>query len=86
MMTQAETSTKVIEAVSRALRKNASLVKEDSRLISDLDAESLDFLDIGFEIKQSFGREVSFKTIMTQTQQKDIRVSDIISYMNGPSA
>jgi acyl carrier protein len=53
------TEEKVIDAVKDAVAETLSIEKDtinaDSSLINDLDAESLDFLDINYRIEQTFG-------------------------------
>jgi acyl carrier protein len=45
---------KVRECVSKALQLDASEVSIDSKLIVDLGAESIDFLDIVFRLEKTF--------------------------------
>ena len=54
---QIEEAVRVI--VAESLGKKPELVKLDSVLMSDLDAESLDFLDIVFRLERDFGIEIT---------------------------
>ncbi|HTM22366.1 MAG TPA: phosphopantetheine-binding protein [Kofleriaceae bacterium] len=49
----------VRRVVAEALARNLDTVRADSVLMADLGAESLDFLDIVFQIEQSFGIEIT---------------------------
>ncbi len=49
---------KIIEIVADALYVDASEVKPDSSLVSDLGAESIDFLDIMFRMEKEFGIKI----------------------------
>jgi acyl carrier protein len=48
----------VAEIVADALARDAAEVRLDSRLIEDLGAESIDFLDIVFRLEQAFKVEI----------------------------
>ena len=54
---QIEEAVRVI--VADSLGKKPEVVKLDSVLMSDLDAESLDFLDIVFRLERDFGIEIT---------------------------
>ncbi len=49
----------VCQAVAEALGRPASGVRLDSNLMEDLDAESLDFLDIVFKLERRFGIQIT---------------------------
>ena len=48
----------VAEIVADALARNLAEVRLDSRLIDDLGAESIDFLDVVFRLEQAFKVEI----------------------------
>ena len=50
-----EIKTGVIECVSQSLATSPTSVTIESRLLSDLNADSLDFMDIMFSLEQKFG-------------------------------
>lgn len=49
---------KLITIISDALRIGKDRISKDSRIINDLNAESLDILDIRFSIEQEFGLKI----------------------------
>lgn len=57
------TEEQVIKAVSEAVAETLSIeseaVQADDSLINDLDAESLDFLDVNYRIEQAFGLKMA---------------------------
>jgi acyl carrier protein len=48
----------VVQMIAEALVRDVAEVTLESRLIDDLDAESIDFLDIVFRLEQRFGIEI----------------------------
>lgn len=56
--TNAEVFEKVQAALVDALGLEADEVKEDSTLVGDLGAESIDFLDIVFRLEKAFNIEI----------------------------
>lgn len=67
------TEEKVIDAVKDAVAETLSIEKDtveaDSSLIKDLDAESLDFLDINYRIEQSFGIKMARHFILEHIEE-----------------
>ncbi|MBK6877534.1 MAG: hypothetical protein IPG99_14070 [Ignavibacteria bacterium] len=51
--------TTVTEIISRSLRIDVGKIVAQARLFVDLDAESLDLLDIRYEIENKFGIKIS---------------------------
>ena len=49
----------VCQVVARALGRPAEQIAIDANLMADLGAESLDFLDIVFQLEQEFGIEIT---------------------------
>jgi acyl carrier protein len=49
---------RVAEIIADALAREPHEVRLDSRLIEDLGAESIDFLDIVFQLEQAFGLRI----------------------------
>jgi acyl carrier protein len=49
---------KVKDCIAKALQINASDVQTDSKLIADLGAESIDFLDIVFRLEKAFAIKI----------------------------
>ncbi len=58
-MTQDEIFTKIQGILADALAIDTDEVAMDSRLTSDLGAESIDFLDIAFKLEQAFGIKIN---------------------------
>jgi len=56
---RAEIEDRVRTIVSEALDRPAAEVREESSLIDDLGAESIDFLDIVFRLEKSFDIKIS---------------------------
>lgn len=87
-MTREDISTKVSEAVGTVLNRKSSEIAGDSLIVKDLGAESIDFLDISFEIENSLGFEVDFKEIIKSLQKtagdqsrNDLSVNEIVDYL-----
>lgn len=49
---------KLISIISNALRIDESKITDDSRIVNDLNAESLDILDIRYSIEQELGLKI----------------------------
>jgi acyl carrier protein len=58
-MTHDEIFTKIQGILADALAIDTDEVAMDSRLTSDLGAESIDFLDIAFKLEQAFGIKIN---------------------------
>jgi acyl carrier protein len=57
-MTQEEVFGKVQEVLEDALGVDADEVKPEAKLVGDLGAESIDFLDIVFRLEKTFGIKI----------------------------
>ena len=60
----------VRECVARVVDKNVAEVREDDRIIADLGADSLDLLDLIFQIEQRFKIKISPRGIERAAQAK----------------
>lgn len=58
-MTRDEIFSKVRDVLVDALAVDEEEVTPEARLTSDLGAESIDFLDIGFKLEQAFGFKIA---------------------------
>ncbi len=58
MATQGEVLEKVREVLVDALGVDEEDVREDAKLVEDLGAESIDFLDIVFRLEKAFGIKI----------------------------
>lgn len=88
-MTREEIQSKVSEAVGTVLNRKAAEINGDSMIVKDLGAESIDFLDISFEIENGLGREVDFKQIIKSLQQKsgdtnrnDLTINEVVDHLS----
>ncbi len=57
-LTKENIASKLISIISNALRIDESKITRDSRIVNDLNAESLDILDIRYSIEQELGLEI----------------------------
>lgn len=87
MMSEKELFEKVEEAVRTVLNTDEGEIKKDSMFKADLDAESIDYLDISYEIEQRTGMELDFtEALQYITDRKgaditDVSVQDVLDYM-----
>ena len=63
-----EVAAKVRQIVAEALALDPSTVKNESLLMTDLGAESLDYLDIVFKIERTFGIQITRGEIQKAAQ------------------
>lgn len=92
-MNRDEIKQKVSEAVGTVLNRKAAEINGDSFIVKDLGAESIDFLDISFEIENRLGFEVDFKEIIKSLQKtsgdqnrNDLTVNEITEFLASKSA
>ena len=87
MISEKELFDKVAEAVRTVLNTAEGEIKKESMFKADLDAESIDYLDISYEIEQRTGVELDFtEALQYITDRKgsditDISVQDVLDYM-----
>ncbi|MGZ3650775.1 MAG: acyl carrier protein [Bdellovibrionota bacterium] len=87
MTAQADLLHLVIDSVVAALNCPSESVGASSRLVQDLGAESIDMLDISFELEQRLGRELNFLEIIRFAQKRnssgarEVSVGDIVGYL-----
>ncbi len=87
MISEQELFEKVEDAVRTVLNTEEGEVQKESMFKADLDAESIDYLDISYEIEQRTGLELDFTEALEYiTDRKgeditDISVQDILDYM-----
>jgi acyl carrier protein len=65
VLTESEIYTKVQRAVADALAVDEEEVTPDARLTEDLGAESIDFLDIAFNLEKAFGITIKPNEMLT---------------------
>jgi acyl carrier protein len=69
-MTRAEVFEGVKECLAKVLDIPVESIHEDSKIIQDLGADSLDFLDLSFQIQQKFGVRFSPREDERRLQEK----------------
>ena len=62
--------------ISQALRIDISKIRPEARIFTDLEAESIDILDIGFRIEEAFGFKISDDDIKRQIGE-DLTAAEI---------
>ncbi len=78
MLTDQEMFIQVEEAIRTVLNTEEGEIKVDSLFRADLDTESIDFLDIGYEIEKRTGVELDFpEALKFLNEKKGEEVSDI---------
>ncbi len=69
-MTRAEVLEGVKECLAKVLDIPVESIHEESKIIQDLEADSLDFLDLSFHIQQKFGVSFSPREDERRLQEK----------------
>ncbi len=67
---------RIITGLAKILNKQPSQVQKDARLIEDLKIDSLDTLDLIFELEEEFDIEIP-----TEDELRFVTVQDVISYV-----
>ena len=87
-MNDQELFSNVEESIRAVLSTDEGEIKLSSRLVEDLGAESIDFLDISCELEKFIDRELDFKEVMSDLKEKnngeevkDLSVQDIVDYI-----
>ena len=70
-MTREEIHEKVAEVLVQALGVSRAEIKPETSLVGDLEAESIDFLDIIFRLEKTFGIEVARGELFPQEMLRD---------------
>ena len=70
-MTQQEIFNKVADTLVQALGVSRSEIAPETSLVGDLEAESIDFLDIVFRLEKEFGIEVARGELFPQEMLRD---------------
>jgi acyl carrier protein len=66
---------RIITGLAKILNKQPSEVQKEARLIEDLEIDSLDTLDLIFELEEEFNIEIP------QGQSPFVTVQDVINYV-----
>lgn len=78
----------VEEAVRTVLNTEEGEIKMESMFRADLNTESIDFLDISFEIEKRTGVELDFPSVLKYMVEKkgaeitDLSVADLVGYLS----
>ncbi|MGI9035954.1 MAG: acyl carrier protein [Pyrinomonadaceae bacterium] len=70
-MTRNEIYEKVVNSLVQALGVSRSEITPETSLVSDLEAESIDFLDIMFRLEKDFNIEISRGELFPQEMLRD---------------
>jgi acyl carrier protein len=87
MKTEQELFVQVEEAVRTVLNTEEGEIKMESMFRADLGAESIDMLDISYEIEKLTGVELDFQEVLDFMNEKkgkevtDISVDDLVDYI-----
>ena len=69
LITEQKVFEELKKAVVETLRSDESAIKPESSFISDLGAESLDFLDINYRLEQTFGLKMARHFILEHIEE-----------------
>lgn len=69
LITEQKVFEELKKAVVETLRSDAAAIKPESSFISDLGAESLDFLDINYRLEQTFGIKMARHFILEHIEE-----------------
>lgn len=86
---QNETLSLLAKVIREVVNNPSLVITENSRLVSDLGLESIDFLDISSELENVVGREIDFREVAefatTRTGQpidmKQLAVRHVVDYL-----
>jgi acyl carrier protein len=88
MTNENELFLQVEEAVRAVLNTEEGEIRMESMFREDLNTESIDFLDITFEIEKRTGVELDFPSVFKYMVEKkgteitDLSIGDIIQYLS----
>lgn len=80
-----------VSAAIKIIRPNSKEVKLDTKIVGDLGFESIDIIDLFFEIQSRTGVEIDLNEIAANIGNfegrrfEDIKVSDIVDYLQKKS-
>ena len=87
MPTKEEIFIQIERAVRAVLNTEEGEITMETMFRADLDVESIDFLDIGFEIEKLTGVELDFSEVIQFLNEKrgaeitDFSISDLVDYL-----
>ena len=92
MRTEEELTQQVIQAISSALSVDGKTIQPQTRLIKDLGIESIDMVDIAYELEQILSTEVDFADVLRFAREKakdrdyELKVQDIVDFLKSRTA
>jgi acyl carrier protein len=80
---------KIQDIIAQALRVDVSRIELEARIFTDLEAESIDILDIRFRIEQAFGFKISDDDVLlhigedlsAEEIQEQFTVESLVEYV-----
>ncbi|MEZ4741437.1 MAG: phosphopantetheine-binding protein [Bdellovibrionota bacterium] len=87
MRSENELFAAVQESICTVLDMDADEVKASSKIVEDLGAESIDFLDISCELEKAIKYELDFKEIFSSKSENgdsspnDVSVEEIVKFL-----
>jgi acyl carrier protein len=87
MADEQELFLQVADAVRAVLNTEEGEITRESLFRTDLGAESIDFLDISFEVEKRTGIELNFQSALQYITEKkgpnvtDLSVADLVDYL-----
>ena len=87
MTDEKELFLQVEDAVRTVLNTEEGEIKMESMFRADLNTESIDFLDITFEIEKRTGVELDFPSVVKHVTEKkgaeitDLSIADLVQYL-----
>jgi acyl carrier protein len=87
MTNEARLTELVTNAIATVLNIPASRISSEVNLIRDLGVQSIDILDIGFELEVSIRKSINFADILRFARSRvsgnafDLKVRDIVEYL-----
>jgi acyl carrier protein len=84
---QEEPMETVVNAIVSSSSVDRGKIEPESWLVRDLGLESIDLLELNFELEQKTGVQVNFAEIIFEVQKKtnslsrDLRVNDLVNHL-----
>lgn len=86
-LTEQELLKEVQRVICSVFRVDEANVGPDTSLVSDLGAESIDFLDLGFDLEKIVNEELNFRQLFEEKKAQtpeaapDLTVREIVDYL-----
>ena len=85
MATEVEVFAKIQDVLVDALGVEKDEVQRDAKLVADLGAESIDFLDISFQLEKTFAIKIEQKEFAQNAQNEgdnvDLTVDSVVKFV-----